>query len=273
MWRKKPVEWIADNRAHLSVVFTWDLPQAYSRCVWLEASGYEVVVGGPAVSLMPEYLAGVATIGAGNEPALWRHCPEATKTSLGCVRQCPFCAVPLTEGDLVELSHWESQRLVCDNNLLACSRKHFDRVVDSLKPIHGVDFNQGLDARFMTKHHALRLAELDLHWVRLAWDFTANERAVFQALDLLGQAGIPKRKIGVYVLIGYQDTPEDALYRLNTLWERRYWPFPMRYQPLDALQKNQYVAPGWTESELQRYMRYWANLRFVSPVPFEEWRG
>lgn len=272
-WSKKPVEWIEDDTAYMSVVFTWDLPQAYSRCAWLNTEGHDVIVGGPAVRLMPEYLSDVATIGYTDGSALRRHHPCATRTSTGCVRKCPFCAVPIIEGGLVELNNWEIKPIVCDNNLLACSRKHFDRVIDSLKPVGGVDFNQGLDARFLTQHHAERLVELDPPRIRLAWDFTANESQVFHALELLGAAGFPHGGVRVYVLIGYQDTPEDALYRLQTLWNQGYFPFPMRYQPLDTLQKNQYVGLGWTESELQRYMRYWSNLRFVSPIPFEEWRG
>lgn len=40
--------------------------------------------------------------------------------------------------------------------------------------------------------------------------------------------------------------------------------------PLDATRRNQYVAPGWTERELKRYMRYWSNLRHVGSIPFDE---
>ena len=33
-WPKRTVEWTEDNTAYLSVPFTWNLPEVYSRCVW-----------------------------------------------------------------------------------------------------------------------------------------------------------------------------------------------------------------------------------------------
>ena len=163
--------------------------------------------------------------------------------------------------------------IICDNNLLACSQRHFDRVIDKLKPLSGIDFNQGLDARLLTKHHAERIAELDLKMVRLAWDHIGLEAQFNAAWDTLRSAGIPKGKISAYVLIGYKDTPDDALFRLRSIWDRGSWPNPMRYQPLDAIKRNQYVGEHWTDRELKRYMRYWSNLRHLSAVPFDEFTG
>lgn len=262
-------EWIEEDTAFLSVVFSWNLPDAYQRAVFLRAQGYEVRAGGPAVSFNPGYLQDVADIG-GKADALPYHNPRATFTSRGCIRKCKFCIVPVIEGDLTELDNWPVRPIVCDNNLLACSRQHFDRVIDRLKPVSQVDFNQGLDARLLTSYHAERLAELDLRCVRLAWDHTKGEPLFRRGFERLIKAGIRPSKIRVYCLIGYDDTPEDALYRLETIWGLGAFPNPMRYQPLNAIRKNQYVAPSWTEAELKRYMRYWQNLRFTSPIPFRD---
>lgn len=269
-WSKDVAEWITDNTAYLSVVFTWDLPKARQRAIWLREEGYDVRTGGPACLLMPDYMADVAYVNGAGVSALWRHNSNATFTSRGCVRRCPFCAVPKIEGPLVELDNWEPKPIVCDNNLLACSRRHFDQVVDSLKGLEGVDFNQGLDARLLTQYHAGRLAELDLARVRLAWDNTKYGNSFMQAFERLRKAKIPKSLISVYVLIGFQDTPEDAWFRLRTIKNMGITPFPMRYQPLDVLKKNQYVGPNWTNEELTRYMRYWGRLRYTAAVPFEE---
>ena len=263
------VEWIADNTAYLSVVFSWHLGYAYQRAIWHRMFGRRVVAGGPAVYNNPNALDGVAQVGT-TANALFRHNPRATFTSRGCVRKCPFCAVPKIEGDLVELENWEPKPIVCDNNLLATSRAHFDRVVDRLKGIAGVDFNQGLDARLLTPYHAQRLTELDFHYIRLAWDNSAYEESFMRAWQILHDAGVPKDKISVYVLIGFRDTPEDALYRLTTIHGLGSKPFPMRYQPLDTRAKNSYVGPAWTHAELQRYVRYWANLRYFGAVPFDD---
>lgn len=271
-WSKTFVEWKQGNTAYLSVVFTWDLPAAYQRAVWLRAQGYTVKAGGPAVMLMRDYLAGVAKCNGEELPALRRHNPDATFTSRGCIRRCPFCAVPRIEGELRELDNWEPAPIVCDNNLLACSRSHFDRVVDRLKPLSGIDFNQGLDARLLTDYHASRLAELDC-MARLAFDSISYESSFVRAFEVLRKAGFPLNRIRVYVLIGFRDTPEDALYRLRRVQGLGLKPNPMRYQALDALQRNSYVGPNWTHEQLTRYMRYWANLRYTEAVPFEEWDG
>ena len=34
------------------------------------------------------------------------HNPDATFTTRGCIRACPFCTVPRTEGRFVELQDW-----------------------------------------------------------------------------------------------------------------------------------------------------------------------
>lgn len=269
MWPKTFIEWIEGDTAYLSVPFTWNLPAAYQRAVWLGQS-YRVRAGGPAVALMSDYLSGVAEIG-GDVDAITRHNPQATYTSRGCIRHCSFCAVPKIEGDLVELDDWPVRPVICDNNLLACSVAHFDKVIDRLKVAYAaVDFNQGLDARLLTKHHAQRLAEV-AGVVRLAWDSVGNESEFMRAFGLLRSVRIPKDRIRVYVMLGYKDTPEDARYRLETVHRLGIKPNPMRYNPLDALERDAYVGEYWTDNLERQYMRYWANLRFTASVPFDEW--
>lgn len=268
-WSGGLAEWIDGNTAYLSVVFSWKLQEAYQRAAWLSQQGYLVRAGGPAVAMNPDSMSGIAQVG-GTVDALSRHNPNATFTSRGCIRKCPFCAVPKIEGDLVELTDWPIRPIVCDNNFLACSRKHFDRVIDRLKGVAGVDFNQGLDARMITDYHAQRLAELDYVCIRFAWDDTRTERLFMRGFETAKRAGIQADKIRVYVLIGFNDTPDDALYRLEAVRGLGAYPNPMRYQPLDSRRKNEYVGPNWTDAELKRYMRYWANLRITCNIPFAE---
>ena len=84
--------------------------------------------------------------------------------------------------------------------------------------------------------------------------------------------GIPKRRIRVYVLIGFGDSPEDAEYRLRTIRQKGFLPCPQRYNPLGAMRRDAYVHKGWTDAELKRFMTYWYNPRLWS-VPFEEFHG
>lgn len=271
-WSSGLVEHIEGNTAYLSVVFSWQTQDAFQRAIWLKSEGYRVRAGGPAVALNPGRINQVADID-GEWNALPHHNPDATFTSRGCIRNCKFCAVPKIEGDLVELKEWVPKPIVCDNNLLACSNAHFEDVIYKLRNIKGVDFNQGLDARLLTSQHAHGLATLDLYAVRLAWDHIGLENQFLSAFQKLIDARIPTRKIRVYVLIGYKDTPEDALYRLQTIKDTGAWPNPMRYQPLNTERKNSYVGMNWTERELKDYMRYWSRLHYLGHVPFSEYAG
>jgi hypothetical protein len=231
-------------------------------------------VGGPAVTMNPRLFENFADTD-GQVNALPHHNPDATFTSRGCIRKCSFCAVPIIEGCLIELPdrEWEPKRIICDNNLLATSPAHFDHVIDRLlsSGIKKVDFNQGLDARILTAHHAERLAELPGAIIRLAWDNTKTEPLFRQAFELLISAGIRPARIFVYVLLGYHDTPQDALYRLETVRTLGALPNPMRYQPLNAIKRNEYVDHNWTKKELADFMRYWARQNWLKNVPFSEY--
>lgn len=212
---------------------------------------------------------------SGSVDALSHHNPDATFTSRGCIRNCSFCLVPKIEGKLVELDNWKVRPIICDNNLLATSTSHFDNVIDLLleNKLKGIDFNQGLDARILTEHHAQRFSELPKDTIiRLAWDNIATEQLYMQAFDRLVSAGIKTAQIRTYVLIGYKDTPEDARYRLEKIRKLGALPNPMRYQPLDAPKRNSYVGENWTNDLLTRYMRYWSNLKITGAFSFDEYR-
>lgn len=270
-WSKRPVQWVNGDTAYISVVFTWQLPQVYSICVAYREQGYRVKAGGVAVKLIPEYLSQVAEYD-GEVKALHRHNPQATFTSRGCIRKCGFCAVPKIEGDLVELDDYEVKPIVCDNNLLACSQGHFDKVVDRLKCIRGIDFNQGLDARLLKPHHIDRLRELDLSVLRFAWDDVRQESCVFRAIESVLQVGFPKSKLRCYVLFNYEDTPDDAFYRCNKLKQMGLLPNVQRYQPLDTLQKNSHKSSHWDKTLLADFHRYWARQIYLKPISFEEYQ-
>ena len=270
-WLKRIAHWTEKDTAFLSLAFTWQLPQTWSLAIWYSQQGYRVRAGGPAVSLMPHYLQGVASLG-GEVNALPRHNPNATFTSRGCPRRCTFCAVPKICGELQELEDWDPKPIVCDDNLLACSSGHFDSVVDRLKPLKGVDFNQGLDVRLLSNHHIERLRELNLVGLRFAWDDVALEPQLMSALTRCSTAGFPKKITKVYVLFNYKDSPDDALYRCQTLKRMGILPNVQRYQPLDTLRKNSYIAPKWDARLLSDFTRYWSRQIYLRPIPFEEYR-
>lgn len=270
-WHKGIVEWQDASKYYLSIVFTWHLPLAYQKCIWYGKLGYEVVVGGVAVKLMPDYLSSVAKIENEYENIISKHNQYATFTTRGCPNKCKFCAVPAIEGDFIELDTWEVKPIVCDNNFLASSRKHFDKVVDSLKFLKHIDFNQGLDARLLNNYHIDRLRELNIDTLRFSWDNINQEKYVFEAINRVIKSGIPKSKLTVYCLVNFNDTYDDARYRCEKLKSLGIMTFVMRYQPLNTLKKNSYVSPNWNGSLLTDFCRYWNRQVWLKKITFEDY--
>lgn len=256
----KHIYWETSEYHNYSFVFSWYLWD-WLQSVQPELDGKPLRIGGPAVMINPEWIPKWIKIDIEND-VLYRHNNQATKTTQGCIRKCLFCAVPRIEGEFFELVNYEIKSILIDNNLLAASKKHFDKVIDNFKKLEWCDFNQGLDIRLLNKHHAERFTELTNPIIRLSWDNVNDERFFFRAYNLLKQEGIPDKNIQVYVLIGYKDTPEDALYRLTEIEKLGLLPSPMRYQPINCKKKNDFVGGNWTDKELKRYMRYWSRLIF-----------
>lgn len=264
-WRKNIAAWTCGKTLYLSVPFTWLLGKAQSMA---EEHDGPVVAGGPAVALMGAPWADETPAECPFD-ALAYHNPAACFFSRGCPYACENCAVPKTEGDYREAWPKRVGPMVCDNNANAGSQHYFEKMIDSLLPFSYVDFNQGLSSRLFKPFHANQLARLRGVKVRFAFDHTASESAVVDAIATARSAGL--KNFGVYVLFGFKDTPEDALYRMEKVRSWGILPNAQRYQPLNATEKNNYVAPGWTESELKRMARYWTRTVWLGHIPYKDY--
>ncbi len=253
-WRKGIASWKVGNTLYISVPFTWLMANAEEMAKQHKG---KVLIGGPGTAQPSEC--------PGFSPLLF-HNPCATFTTRGCPNNRSFCAVPKIEGEFREMQSWRPAPVICDNNLLAATDKHFYKVIDSLRQFPACDFNQGLDARLFRRDHASQIATLNHPMVRFSFDHVNHETKVHDAIEISRSEGL--RDFGVYVLFGYKDTPEDALYRLNKVREWGVFPNPMRYQPLDATEKNAYVADGWTEKELRKMMKYYSRLSWLEHIPY-----
>lgn len=262
-WRKGIASWKVGKTLYQSIPFTWLLPDAEKQAK--EHKG-PVISGGPAVKLMgapwsetPEYVP---------FDVLSFHNPLATFTTRGCPNRCTFCAVPKIEGDLVELNSWKPGPVICDNNLLASSSIHFTRVIDSLRPYQYVDFNQGLEAKRLKPFHVDLLRSLKSAMIRFAFDHFRSETSVHDAIELCRSHGL--KNLSIYCLIGFSDNPGDASARLELCRSWGIRPFAMRYNPLDAIEKNTYVGDGWKEADLRKFTQYYNHLRWYEHIPFDE---
>ncbi len=257
-WRKGIATWHIGKILYISVPFTWLVADAEKIATQWKG---EVLMGGPGF-MKPSTCEGF-------DPILF-HNPCATFTTRGCPNRCGFCAVPKLEGEFKEIPNFRPAPVICDNNFTAASRKHQERVVDSLKQYPYADFNQGLEARKFTPELADLLGTIKCK-VRFAFDSWGQEAAVKDAIDLCRE--LATRDIGVYCLIGFNDDPESALARLRLVQSWGIDPNCMRYQPLNATQKNAYVHPNWTARKLADMHRYWTRTAYLRQIPFEEYNA
>jgi len=261
-WPKKETTWISDRTLHVSIPFTWNLPTVKNKLKQTSFFFDRVVVGGPAVALMPDYFKDMGDVSVGyHQPGIIQRInPMATKTTTGCVRKCGFCCVPKIEGKLKELDDWPDKPILIDNNLLASSQKHFDKVIDRLIKWEWADFNQGLDSRLLTNYHAERLKQIKKPMIRLALDDISYQDQWSIAFEKLIKAGIAKTNIRSYALLGFETGPDEGWKRCEWIETHGIKVLPQWFHGLDALVKNEVTDHqkelGWTETERKRIMQW-----------------
>jgi hypothetical protein len=224
----------------------------------------------------------------------------------GCGMNCQFCAVQTLEPEYVPYISIREQiakidcsfgakrhLLLMDNNVLRS--KQFDTVVDELlelgfgkgrtypspqtgKPLQRyIDFNQGLDAKWLNEHKAKRLGELAISPARIAFDHIEDEKQYKRALELCAKNGI--KYLSNYILYNGEDftgkgqryradTPEDLYTRMKMSMDycvelnAKYgsdgkvhiFSFPMKYIPLNATDRS-FVGTCWNKKYLRAVQR------------------
>lgn len=175
--------------------------------------------------------------------------------SRGCIRRCPFCLVREKEGyihpvkpvDLNPNGEWIE---VLDNNFFANPewKSAVDYLMKQSQPVklHGVDI------RIMNEEQAYYLNKLKMKGaIHIAWDLPE--------IDLTNKLRemvkyVKPYKIMCYVLVGYNSTIEQDLYRIETLRSFGIVPFVQPYRDFE----NKRV-PSQYEKDLAR----WANNKFL----------
>jgi hypothetical protein len=257
-WTKGIAEWREGRTRFLSVPFTWLMPAARHRAQQQDMFCDITRVGGPAVKNMPDYIEPTDTILIGGDvPALHRHHGNASRTSLGCPNKCSFCAVPKIEPNFIEIEDFDVKPILCDNNFLACSETHRERVYAALfdAGLAGqVDFNQGLEARLMTDWDAMWLSKLKAS-VRFACDSHTEIQQVRDAYAMVRKAKVAKNRISCYALVGYRTDPAEAWTRCNEIDKGIgiTYTSPMWHHALDQLRygivREDQMELGWSKQE------------------------
>lgn len=228
---------------------------------------------------------------------------SATK---GCGNKCGFCAVQTLEPQFIpyidikdrikaidERFGQKKDLILMDNNVLRSPR--FNEIIDDIiaagfgkgatyrNPRTGkivqryVDFNQGLDALFLTEEKAKRLGEIALRPARIAFDHIEDRDIYERALRLCAKNGITE--LSNYVLYNsedfggkgrkyHADTPADLYNRMRITLDLldelnaefggeqkiAAFSFPMRYIPLSAHERG-YVGSEWNAKFLRAVQR------------------
>ena len=156
-------------------------------------------------------------------------------TSRGCIRNCPWCIVRKKEGyikpnaDIYEFWNPTHKHIVLlDNNPMALP-EHFKKIADQIiKENLTVGFH-GLDARLLNDENTELLSQLNIKpEPRFAFDTMEAEKGVLRAIGLMKKHGI-KRALW-YVLVGFNTTWEQDMYRVELLKKLGQRPYVMRYK-------------------------------------------
>ena len=195
----------------------------------------------------------------------------------GCPNRCSFCAVSKLEPCFVHYLPLKKQvhgiesvygpkkdLLLLDNNILAS--KSFDQIIRDVLDLgfekgarhegrlRRLDFNQGVDARRLTRRKMMLLAKTAIHPLRMALDRIALKDRYVGRVKLARDCGLYKHS--TYVLFNYTDTPRDFYERLRVSVElnqqigTKISSFPMKYIPLDAKDRT-YIGKHWSRKLLR----------------------
>ncbi len=147
------------------------------------------------------------------------------------------CIVPKKEGtlhkhaDLEEFWKDQEKLMLLDNSLTDYKNANF--ILEKIRDL-GIKLNltQGFNIRTISLKTAKILSEIKLwrgkQWY-IAWDNIHDEKQVFDGIKILNAAGIKNWKIMCYVLIGFNTSIKQDLYRINKLESIEIDPFVMSY--------------------------------------------
>jgi hypothetical protein len=251
------------DKVYISCIFKKNADQARGVATYYPDA--QVDIGGCGISLSKELPLEIEMIKPDYD--LYPSQYSQGYTTRGCIRKCPFCIVPEKEGKIKEWQHpseFHDLRfdtcMIMDNNLFAAPDAwqksvytwFIDNKIKMLSP-------QGWDVRLLTPDRAKYLKSIKKgeYRIHFAWDDIKIESAVERGIQMLKDAGFNlNHDISFYVLVGYNSTFEEDVYRCNKLRDWGVASFVMPYK------KNKQI------NALAR----WANRQFgYWKIPFKDY--
>ena len=251
--RGDEVEWVNGferyNRIYKSKVFTFtpdDLTAYQADEIIQGGTGYDIK------SRLPDEI----EAHRGLDYSIYPQHPFSIQFySRGCIRHCPFCLVHDKEGGIrsVDPVTWNPKAEwieVLDNNFFAAPDWR-DAIADLRKQRLPVKFH-GVDVRIMDEEQAYALNSMRLkNGVHIAWDLPQID--LTDRLEAMTKY-IKAYKIVCYVLVGFNSTREQDLFRLRTLKRLGIYPFVQAFRDYENQRK-----PSQYEKDIAR----WANRAWL----------
>jgi len=159
--------------------------------------------------------------------------------SRGCIRKCKFCVVPEKEGSIysvkpMSLNPKGKYIRVLDNNFFA--NPLWRDAIEYLKTINQPVYFDGIDIRIFNDEQGGALRKIKIHkMLHIAWDNAKQD--LTDKIKLMIKF-IKAYRIMVYVLIGFDSTPEQDYFRVMKIKETGCNPFVMPYNKKDKYQKQ-----------------------------------
>lgn len=184
-------------------------------------------------------------------------------TSRGCIRNCAFCFVPKKEGcfrqvaEIKDLLNPKSNVLILNDNNLTADPDCVSKLHEIRDRKLVVDINQGCDVRLMTDDISKAMSEVKhLRSLHYAWDLMAYEKQVIEGINTLLKYVKPWRHM-CFMLVGFNTTFEEDMYRYRRLEEMGIRPYVMVYNDKSDIR-------------LKHFER-WVNSRICKACTWEEY--
>lgn len=173
-----------------------------------------------------------------------------------CPRSCNFCKVSKVETDKSHHSIWEFHdskfKKICllNNNTFFDPqwKQTFEEIWDANLSV--IDEN-GYDLRLLDdeKTDALKKTKFN-GGIHFAWDRMEDEQQIIRGLKLLNKYHLRSTSNMVYILIGYDTTPDEDIYRCQVINDYGLVTYPMPFV------KNEYTKRFKRFMNLYYYRNY-----------------